>query len=240
MGFLGFILSVLALILLISLVTRGVKSVSRTVDKEQEKTKKKCPDCAEFVQPGAKICRFCQHKFEEEKPKTEAVLESAEGIGPQETTSGAAIGVILLIIIMAVFFGGALLVMHTSENQTKESREEAVGSLRTIDTAAVTYSATYDGYPPSLASLGPPANGAKDSAKAAGFIDSVLASGAKENYVFTYVAGPEVRHEIETYTVHADPAAKSDDAVHYFTDESDVIRFEVGHPANANSEPLVE
>ena len=27
--------------------------------------KKQCPQCAEFVQPAAKICRFCQHKFTE-------------------------------------------------------------------------------------------------------------------------------------------------------------------------------
>ncbi len=25
--------------------------------------KKQCPECAEFVQAAAKVCRFCQHKF---------------------------------------------------------------------------------------------------------------------------------------------------------------------------------
>jgi hypothetical protein len=30
--------------------------------------KKACPQCAEFVQPDAKICRFCQYKFHDEKP----------------------------------------------------------------------------------------------------------------------------------------------------------------------------
>jgi hypothetical protein len=38
--------------------------------------KKKCPNCAEFVQPDAKICRFCQHSFVEEEAAERARLEA--------------------------------------------------------------------------------------------------------------------------------------------------------------------
>lgn len=38
-------------------------------DREIAKAKgmKRCPDCAEFVQPDAKICRFCRHEFSDEQ-----------------------------------------------------------------------------------------------------------------------------------------------------------------------------
>jgi hypothetical protein len=45
--------------------------------------KKRCPECAEFVQPAAKICRFCHHNFAEEKPAeplTEAEQLAAAGM----------------------------------------------------------------------------------------------------------------------------------------------------------------
>jgi len=38
--------------------------------------KKKCPNCAEFVQPDAKTCRFCQHSFVEEEAAERARQEA--------------------------------------------------------------------------------------------------------------------------------------------------------------------
>ena len=67
----------------------------------------------------------------------------------------------------------------------------AVGPLRTIPTAAITYSATYgNGFPPSLAALGPPADGVSSSCDASGLVDSILSSGQKSGYNFSYT-GPE-------------------------------------------------
>jgi len=39
--------------------------------------KKKCPECAEFVQPDARTCRFCQHSFVEEEAAERVRLEDA-------------------------------------------------------------------------------------------------------------------------------------------------------------------
>ena len=55
-----------------------------------------------------------------------------------------------------------------------------VGSMRTINTAEITYASTYNsGYSRSLSALGSPAAGSEPSALAAGLIDSVLASGTR-------------------------------------------------------------
>lgn len=69
----------------------------------------------------------------------------------------------------------------------------AIGSLRTLNTAAVTYQYTYgNGYPPSLAALGPPASESPPNCDRAGLIDNILASGTKAGYAYIYTPGTPI------------------------------------------------
>lgn len=161
---------------------------------------------------------------------------------------------------------GLTLVVHPllPSTQRAENQAAAVGSLRTINTANVTYNTTFDqGYAPSLAALGPPKGGTKSSPKAADLVDENLASGTDDGYRFTYSPGPtettlqymrkqdksitadEVsdpnRLAINTYAVHADPVTPGETGdVHYFIDESGIIRFELNKPAGASSMAIAQ
>ena len=116
----------------------------------------------------------------------------------------------------------------------------AVGSLRTLNVAAISYYSTYDhGYPPALENLGPPSAG-RENEKRANLIDPTLATGTKSGYLFVYRA---VRLKGSTYpleyTISADPAVAGTTGMrHFFTDQTGVIRFERDRTATANSPPL--
>lgn len=116
-----------------------------------------------------------------------------------------------------------------------------VGALRTINTAAITYSCSYGhGFPLKLSNLGrDPSKKGETSDQAAGLIDDILASGTEMRYRFYYVAGPvDSEGKILTYTVHADPIDSHAGDMHYFTDQSGVIRQQSKRQANVSSPPL--
>jgi hypothetical protein len=70
--FLSFFLSPLVGIIVAFALSPNVEKVAIA------QGKKKCPNCAEFVQPDAKTCRFCQHSFVEEEAAERARLEAAQ------------------------------------------------------------------------------------------------------------------------------------------------------------------
>jgi len=143
-------------------------------------------------------------------------------------------GIILLII-------AAIAIPNLMRSRISSHESSPVGSLRTINTAEVTYYSEYPtrGYSATLAQLGSPAPGVQPGPEAAGFIDSVLASGQKSGYRFTYVAGPAGEQGlIVAYTVRADPVTPGSGERSFFTDETGVIRAEKGKPAGSDSPVL--
>lgn len=102
----------------------------------------------------------------------------------------------------------------------------AVGSLRTINTAEITYASTYRGYSANLAVLGPPPVAKPPTPTAAWLIDDVLAGGVKHGYRFTYKAAtPDAKGQITSYTVCAQPIERHEHLRRsFFTDETGVIR----------------
>ena len=145
-------------------------------------------------------------------------------------------GIAFTLIYLAAIAIPNLLRARIAANQAS-----AVGSLRTLNTAAITYAATYSkGFPPAITALGPPPGGGAPDANAAGLIDGILASGKKSGYGFTYTPGErDADGSVKAYAIHADPIKPGNTGQnHYFTDQTGVIRQETDRPANEQSPPI--
>src|SRR5215467_6098141 len=123
--------------------------------------------------------------------------------------------VVALLLLMAI------AVPNLLRSKIAANESSALGSLRTLNTAAVTYRDTYGHYPPSLRSFGPATRG-KPNEEGADLVDPVLASGRKSGYLFTYHAYPGFRDE--TYTIQADPLDLRSSGVRRFsTDQTGAL-----------------
>src|ERR1700732_1985221 len=92
----------------------------------------------------------------------------------------------LLIVVAIILIIAAIAIPNLLRSKMAANEGSAVGSMRMLNTAAVTYSTTYGGYPPGLTNLSPAATATSTSAD---LIDSVLAGGAKSGYSFTWSSG---------------------------------------------------
>jgi len=135
----------------------------------------------------------------------------------------------LLIVVAIILIIAAIAIPNLLRARMSANEASAVGSLRTINTAEVTFSSTYGiGFGP-LASLGSPAAGACTAAvTSACLIDSVLTTGKKSGYTIaipTPAANGTIGAPQPTYETNALPTAPGQSGQRSFcSDQSGVIR----------------
>lgn len=155
--------------------------------------------------------------------------------GSEMAMAGLILGYIGITIIPILIIA-AIAIPNLLRSKMAANEASAVGSLRTVNVACVTYAARFqNGYPESLANLGP---GQPPSSAAADFIDSALASGRKSGYMFSYTPRT-INGPVSGYFLTADPISPGSTGVrHFFVDETGVIRSSATGPANGDSPPL--
>jgi len=102
----------------------------------------------------------------------------------------------LLIVVAIILIIAAIAVPNLLRSRMAANEASAAGALRSIGTANVAYSATFNvGFAGVLSDLGPPAAAAPAASNAADLLDSVLsgtlpaaALPVKSGYKFTYLA----------------------------------------------------
>ena len=153
----------------------------------------------------------------------------------------------LLIVVAIILIIAAIAIPNLLRSKMAANEASAVASCRTINTAEVVYSSTYNTagvFSPDMGSLsdaGSPANcagGAVPSSTSACLIDPALAlattaNTGKSGYIFTYAQATG------TYTLLASPITVNSTGVRFFfTDQTVVIRANAGSAATNTSTPL--
>ena len=143
----------------------------------------------------------------------------------------------LLIVVAIILIIAAIAIPNLLRSRMAANEASAVGSLRTLNTGAVTYSTTYGGYPAALTNMGPASPATSTSAD---LIDSVLAAGTKSGYTFTWSsAAPDSAGNINEYAITSAPIAPGTTGQRYFyTDQSGVIRANTEAAATVTDNPI--
>jgi type IV pilus assembly protein PilA len=169
-------------------------------------------------------------------------------------TAGLVLGYAGVCFIPIVLIVAAIAIPNLLRAKIAANEASAVGNVRAIVTASVSYNLTYsNGFPPTLEAIGTEGSA---SCNHAGLIGSELASGRREGYVFTYVAlpatydanPPESPQAIVAgctarggtrFTINADPITRGTTGMRsFFADESGVIRVSETGAASATSDVL--
>jgi type IV pilus assembly protein PilA len=155
----------------------------------------------------------------------------------------------LLIVVAIILIIAAIAIPNLLRSRMAAAQASAVGSIRTINTAAISYNSTYgNGFPPSIAAIGN--NGSTTvTCTNAELIDTVLTSKTKQGYTFILSPGKtQVTSSASScsagygysdgYMVTATPVTVGTTGqTSYCSDPSGVIRFNPTGTTNAGPSP---
>ena len=140
----------------------------------------------------------------------------------------------LLIVVAIILIIAAIAIPNLIKSKMAANEASAVGSLRTINTAELTYSSTYGTGFTTLSTLG-----------ASGIVDNVLSSGTKSGYTLTAtpVSGSGSGTSTNPYLSYqsfGNPISSNTGTRHFCADESGVIRWDLTSctPGSAGSTAL--
>ncbi len=131
----------------------------------------------------------------------------------------------LLIVVAIILIIAAIAIPNLLRSRIAANEASAVGSVRTLNTAEITYNTTYPtvGFA-SLGSFGSRDWRAQPTSSAAGLIDANLASGVKSGYSFTVTPGGGT--PVASYESAAAPVTAGTTGQRYFcSDNSGVIQY---------------
>ena len=133
----------------------------------------------------------------------------------------------LLIVVAIILIIAAIAVPNLLRSRMAANESSAAASLRTIDTANVTYSSTYNvGYAGSLTALAP---STAPTSVAADLLDSVLSASApvKSGYSFQYIASnstPSTSSPNPSFSTSATPVGPASSGTSTFcSDQTNVV-----------------
>jgi type IV pilus assembly protein PilA len=132
----------------------------------------------------------------------------------------------LLIVVAIILIIAAIAIPNLLRSRIAANEASAVGSLRTLNSAEITYNTSYPnvGFACSLSMLAPPSGTTSATSSTAGLIDSTLAGGTKSGYTFTVSNCTGTPKSSYQYT--AAPVSPGTTGQRYFcTDTSAVIQY---------------
>ena len=146
----------------------------------------------------------------------------------------------LLIVVAIILIIAAIAIPNLLRSRMAANEASAVGSIRTLNTSAVTYSSTYpaNGYPGTLAQMGGASPCVAVPATAC-LIDAVLSAGTKSGYTFIWTgdgATPSVGYSLTSIPVSVGTSGQRS----FFSDQSGVIRYQTTGATPKVSDPPLQ